>query len=259
MDDTELNAKILNQESAEIHVRIDPERLYLISKDANNRIEENKDNFAITTPSGGQLAAFNGPTPIRSLAHPAAIDRALGLYLQEIGKPESPYYDKTLMKHFDRKLGMKIIKNLLGSLQGLSSDEKRKKKIAMLNYYQNIVSSSPGSDRYIFLCDNFYPYLNDMQPKENQENKKDTDYNVLPGMEKLITNSNKLSNKEIHIMQHYNRVFYVKENAPFKTYHLYVAAGRVVSDKSKASREKDSEPIYPVSYTHLTLPTKAEV
>lgn len=244
MDDTELNAKILNQESAEIHVRIDPERLYLISKDANNRIEENKDDFAITTPSGGQLAAFNGPTPIRSLAHPAAIDRALGLYLQEIGKPDSPYYDKTLMKHFDRKLGMKIIKNILGSLHDLPSGERRKKKIAMLNYYQNIVSSSPGSDRYIFLCDNFYPYLNDMQTKENQENKKDIDYNVLPGMEKFITHSNKLSNEEIHIMQHYNRVFYVKEDAPFKTYHLYVAAGRVVSDKSKASREKDSEPIY---------------
>ena len=83
-----------------------------------------------------------------------------------------------------------------------------------------------------------------MQAKENQENKKDVDYNVLPGMEQFITRSNELSNEEIHIMQHYNRVFYVKKDASFKTYHLYVAAGRVVSDKSKASREKDNEPIY---------------
>ena len=253
MDDVELNAKILDQEAAEIHVRIDPERLYLISKDANNRIEEDKDSFAINTPSGGQLAAFNGPTPIRSLAHPAAIDRALGLYLQEIGKPDSPYYDKTLMNHFDKTLGMKIMRHLLGDWHSLPIEQQRKKKIAMLNFYQNIVASSPGSDRYIFLCDNYYPYLNEMQTVENTKHKSDSDYNVLPGMERYIAYHNELFEKEIHIMQHYNRVFYVKNDTPFKTYHLYVAAGRVVSDKSKASREKKSEPIYQNSLLANTI------
>ena len=64
-----LNNKILEKESESIHVDIEPEPLYLISKDSNNRIECNIETEEIYSASGGSLACQNGPDPTKSLAH----------------------------------------------------------------------------------------------------------------------------------------------------------------------------------------------
>lgn len=231
LDDIELNAKILADESKEIHVRIDPERLYLISKDANNRIEEDVNTYEINVPSGGALSAFNGPVPTHSLAHPAAIDRALGLYLQELGRPESEYYDQKLMKPFNQKLGMHLLKNLLGDLSNLSKDERLDKKRKLLNYFQNVIASSPGSNRYIFTSPKvFGPELNDL---------------YLPAKEMSFTQAlNTVSPDDFEIVQHYNRVFYIKAKSMPNIKHIYVAAGRKVSDNIKISRKRNHQRVY---------------
>lgn len=244
MDDIELNSKILENEVKEIHVRIDPERLYLISKDANNRIEEDAKTFEINTPSGGDLAAFNGPVPTHSLAHPAAVDKALGLYLQEIGKPDSPYYDKKLMKPFNSELGMKLLLRLkpIDNTDPDTLEDKRKR----LNYYQNVVASQPGSDRYIFTSDEYfadpndelYTHINlgkDIVPQ--QEHREEQLSLSLWGDDDLDVN-------KIHIIQHYNRIFYLKADSNLPYQFLYVAAGRKVPANIRASRMKNNQILY---------------
>lgn len=241
MDNMELNDKILKQEVKEIHVRIDPERLYLISKDANNRIEEDAKTFKINTPSGGDLAAFNGPVPTHSLAHPAAVDKALGLYLQEIGKPDSPYYDKKLMKPFNAELGMKLLLRLkpIDNTDEDTLDDKRKR----LNFYQNVVASQPGSDRYIFTSDEYFA-----DPNDELFTHVDLDDSILPPktgeMQLSLFQNNDLDTNKIHIIQHYNRIFYLKADSNLPYQFLYVAAGRKVPANIRASRTKNEQQIY---------------
>lgn len=204
--DAALSDRILAEQVKQIHVQIDPEPLFLISKDANNRIEENAKTLAIQTPSGGSLAAFTGPQPTKALAHPAAIDRALGLYLQQISQS-----DPLLMKPFDDALGMKLIKNL-----GLSKNKDETElqfKQRKLLFYQNILASSPGSRRYIFAG-------NAATANKNP-------------------NADKIDESAYHIVQQYSRVFYVKAGA--KTEHIFVAAGRKVPTKTQYSRRAKGE------------------
>ena len=131
-----LNNEILERESAGIGVEIEPEPLYLISKDSNNRMEMDKDGVMITAASGGTLACRLGPDPGKALAHPAIIDWALAEYLAVASKN---YKDTGLDKHFDETIGMNIL---------LSA----KTKFAPEHYlrmFQNIVASSPGTHTYV--------------------------------------------------------------------------------------------------------------
>ena len=89
----QINNKVLDEQAAVINVPIEPEEMYVVSKDANARLEllppqdepsDDIDNWKITSASGGTLACWNGPRPDKSLAHPAVIDRALALYLRHV-------------------------------------------------------------------------------------------------------------------------------------------------------------------------------
>lgn len=136
MDETENNL-ILERESANIGVEIEPEPLYLISKDSNNRIELNAKTSAIISASGGTVGCRKGPNPAKALAHPAIIDWALTEYLIVAAQH---YKGLTLDKPFDETIGMNI----------LQTAKTRFDPTQLLIMFQNIIASSPGSISYIY-------------------------------------------------------------------------------------------------------------
>ena len=188
--DSELNNKILAHEAESINVQIDPEPMYLISKDTNNRIEMDPENGNICGASGGSLACRKGPSVTKSLTHPAAIDWALTEYLIVAALH---YKNLSLSAPFDDETGMNILKSMSGKFE----------PIHLLRMFQNVIASSVGSVNYIFGT---------------------TDSN--PG-------------KPI-IMQHYNRVFIMKDGTP-DTVHLHSANARVITAAQQQKRRKDNE------------------
>lgn len=139
--------RILEEESANIHVAIEPEPVYLVSKDSNNRLEFDVAKNKMITAGGGALSCYDGPTPTQSLSHPAAIDAALCKYLLEkcaLGDGTTAFDDE-----FDSVTGMQILDELR------NDTTKTPVKRALL--FQNIVASSPGTNSY-----NFY-YKNDVE------------------------------------------------------------------------------------------------
>lgn len=136
--DAELNNKILEKESADIGVEIEPEPVFLISKDTNNRIEMDPDNGKVTSASGGTLGCRKGPNPTKSLNHPAIIDWALTEYLIFASMTNSR--NATLTTPFNQEAGMHIL---------LSAKDKFE-PIKFLQMMQNIIASSIGSMNYIF-------------------------------------------------------------------------------------------------------------
>lgn len=139
--------RILEEESANIHVAIEPEPVYLISKDSNNRLEYNVAKHKMITAGGGALSCYEGPTPTQALSHPAVLDKALCMYLIE--KCELKDGTDALDKEFDRTLGYNI-------LDGIRNDSS----ISLVEralFFQNMIASSPGTNSY-----NFY-YKNDVE------------------------------------------------------------------------------------------------
>lgn len=85
MEATE-NDALLERASKAINILIEPERMNLVSKDSNNRVEWVEDpsdprGFRILTCGGGDLTHWREPNPTKQLAHPAAVDRMLAEYL----------------------------------------------------------------------------------------------------------------------------------------------------------------------------------
>lgn len=78
----ERNKKIVEKELKSLYIDIDPEEMYLVSKDANNRIEivDGK----VTSARGGTLTSWKGARVDNSLSHPALVDRILTDYLQDV-------------------------------------------------------------------------------------------------------------------------------------------------------------------------------
>lgn len=192
MEET-INNQILARESANINVEIEPELTYLISKDTNNRIEmEHDKGYAgeIQRASGGTLACYKGPNLTKSLSHPAIIDYALTEYLIVAAWNHKGL---TLDKPFDMELGRKI----------LEQAPVRMPPHQLVAMYQNIVASSPSSDRYVYLT------------------TPDDPKTPVP-------------------MQHYNRIFIVKEGTPGAVY-LHVASLRKITDAALNKRRRDGD------------------
>lgn len=137
MDDLVLNNKILEDEAKVINIAIEPEPMYLISKDTNNRLEMNPVSGKIISASGGSLGCFKGPDPTKALTHPAILDWALAEYLiiAALG-----HKGLSLTKDMDKAVAMNI----------LSSAKDKFDKTKLLIMFQNIVVSSIGSISYVF-------------------------------------------------------------------------------------------------------------
>ena len=187
----QLNAVILERESKNINVEIEPEPTYLISKDTNNRLEMNPDNGIIESSAGGTLGCRKGPNPTKALSHPAIIDWALCEYLVVAALKTKPTL--AIYKPFDRETGMNI----------LLSAKNKFEPIEFLTMMQNILASSIGSMNYIFAT-------NDTNPSTPI------------------------------VMQHYNRVFILKDNTP-NTVHLHAANAKAITPASKQKRIKTGE------------------
>lgn len=186
------NNEILAREAASINVEIEPEPIFLISKDSNNRTEievKNNQLDEIAGASGGTLACRKGPNPTKSLAHPAIIDWALCEYLTLAAVN---YKDLALDKPFDDDMGKKII---------TSARTKFNDDIHTLIMFQNIIASSPGSQRFVFATTDADPDI------------------AIP-------------------LQHYNRCFIVKDKTP-NTVHLQQAVAKTITPATKKKRAKD--------------------
>lgn len=90
------NKEIVEKELKSLYIDIDPEEMYLVSKDANNRIEivDGK----VTSARGGTLTSWKGARVDNSLSHPALVDRILTDYLQDADLMSPVDYD-SIRKH----------------------------------------------------------------------------------------------------------------------------------------------------------------
>jgi hypothetical protein len=178
--DAVLNNQILEKEAKNIHVQIEPEPCFLVSKDSNNRLEENAKKYVYSV-AGGSLGCYHGPD----------LTKALGDYLRNWNYCQT--HANYLQEPFDNNVGRQILENVKANM----------KPVDYLIMMQNITASSPGTHTFIF--------------GENVNNR--------------------ISEKKI--MQHYNRVFYVKPTANLpETYHLKAAVARAVTPASKLARKK---------------------
>ena len=132
------NNEVLAREAAAINIEIEPEPVYLISKDTNNRLEMNVSNGNIIDARGGSLGCRKGPNPTKALSHPAVIDWALSEYL--ICAAVSPDATIGMDKPFNKTIGMNILKSMSNKFN----------KDQLLIYFQNVLASSNGSITYIF-------------------------------------------------------------------------------------------------------------
>lgn len=129
------NNQILERESKNIGVEIEPEPLFLISKDTNNRLELTCDDFTITGASGGTVGCRKGPTMTKALAHPAIIDWALSEYLTVTAMG---YKGLSMDKPFNETIGRNILQSAI----------RKHDPVEWLRLFQNVIASSPGSVRY---------------------------------------------------------------------------------------------------------------
>lgn len=144
--DQATNDRVLAEQAALIGVDIEPEPMFLISKDSNNRMEltapgpgESLTESRIISASGGTLACHEGPRPDKSLAHPAVIDTALARYLQVTASRG----EDALGEDFDDELGRTIMREALDL-----DDPVRTAKL-----FQNVIAASRGSITYPFATD----------------------------------------------------------------------------------------------------------
>ena len=145
--DATINSQILERESHNIGVAIEPEPIWLISKDANNRIELSlhKDEYGryvvmgddVIGASGGTVGCRKGPDPTKALSQPAIIDWALTEYLIVAARG---YKGLSLDGDFNDEIGRSI----------LNTAKQVFEPVEWLKMFQNIISSSIGSMNYIF-------------------------------------------------------------------------------------------------------------
>lgn len=85
--DIEKNRQIVTKELAKLYIDIDPEDMFLVSKDTNNRMEIV--DGEVSSARGGTLTSWQGARVNNSLSHPALVDRILTDYLQkaDLNKP----------------------------------------------------------------------------------------------------------------------------------------------------------------------------
>ena len=93
------NKAIVNRELEQLYIEIDPEPMYLVSKDTNNRME--MEDGRITSARGGTLTSWNGADVDTRLAHPAISDKVLTIYLQNSDLLDGPVNKKEIRKALD--------------------------------------------------------------------------------------------------------------------------------------------------------------
>jgi hypothetical protein len=204
--DEATNNRVLAEQQEAIGVDIEPELMFLISKDSNNRLEieapeegRSVADSPIIAAGGGTLACHAGPTPTKSLAHPAVIDFALARYLQITASRG----EAALSEPFDPRLGRKVIEEAV-----LEDDP-----IRSLMLFQNVIAASRGSITYPFAA----------APVSAEDGSEDSESNA------QLVNPRPL--------QMVNRVFIVRDGAP-DAVSLHNAGAWKVNPASQAKRRE---------------------
>lgn len=78
----ETNKKVVEETLKGLYIDIDPEEMFLVSKDANNRMEVV--GGKVSSAKGGIIGSWKGAAVAQSLSHPALVDRILTDYLQKV-------------------------------------------------------------------------------------------------------------------------------------------------------------------------------
>lgn len=198
--DEDANNRILAREAAVIGVDIEPERMKLISKDANNRVEYTVSDGPDTgddahdligrfhiLSAGGSLAYHAGPAPNAAISRPAFFDWLTCYYLMNV---EHAWGQDGFARSFDSGLARRIAEQLLN----MDTDEG---VVLSLLMFQHIVASAPSSISYVCARD------------------VDADGCV----------------SGHRVLQHYNRVFYVTADACRDMRVAPVVLDRVVGRK----------------------------
>ncbi|MEO3931354.1 hypothetical protein WMO79_00880 [Micrococcaceae bacterium Sec7.4] len=206
--DEAINNQVLAEQAAQINVDIEPEPLLLISKDSNNRLELEvpKDrsrawDTKIISASGASLACHAGPSPTKSLAHPAVLDYGLAHYLRLIVGEFQPQWRSaplSLNEPLDRTIGMNILTDVI------ANDDP----VHAATLFQNVIAASFGSVTYPFASD---AWAEGDDPEE-------------------IRNPRAL--------QHFNRMFIVKAGTP-GVVNLRAAGAWAVNAASAIKRKRD--------------------
>lgn len=102
---------LLARVSDDIGVNIEPEDMYLITKDSNNRIELEAHDYSVISASGGSLSSCQDVSPSNNLTHPAIVDAVLAEYLTRCLKGDGVSIEKPM----DYKIATDIIKELIAS------------------------------------------------------------------------------------------------------------------------------------------------
>lgn len=148
--DLETNNRVLDEQSERIHVLIEPEELLLVSKDSNNRIElavppayadgtAKPQDAKILSASGSSLACWRKPSPTNSLAHPAALDRAMAVYLRAIAVTNPELINKPVDPDTARDI--------------MTAIAHQEDSVEALLLFQNVIAASPGMLTFHYAAD----------------------------------------------------------------------------------------------------------
>ena len=204
--DAQENNRVLAEQEKVIGVAIEPEPMFLVSKDSNNRMEllpgptsgaeATLTEWEISTASGASLACHAGPSPRKALAHPAVMDFAMTRYLQTVAAEG----EWALTREFDPVLGRKILHEAID----------QQDPVHTLTLFQNVIAASRGSITYPFAMD----------PVGGLDDEPD------------ISSARPL--------QMINRVLIVKPGTPGAV-NLHNAGSWVVTEESRERRRKNDE------------------
>lgn len=131
-----LNNKILKEVSDPMDIKIEPESLNLVSRNANIRLEFD-DNNKVRKGSGSSLACVKGASVTNKITKPAIIDWALAEYLMYAAN------NHKFNEEFNKEKGLEILKSSFDKFDNFE----------ILKRYGYITASSESSNTYIIAKD----------------------------------------------------------------------------------------------------------
>ena len=231
-----------------INVDIEPEPMTLVSKDSNNRIEfaphEDTDDqdtadqdHNVATQStaknpldrevlacgGSTLAAYFGPSPRKALDHPAISDRIIGEYFKLIADgnyiPEENDSDDDSETPRTTPLTIEEPMHIPTVLKLLENVESQHSAADALVFYQNIIASSVGTMSYLYAIDGVL--TDDAVPEDDAVSEND----AVSDNGTQTTKQGSITAQDYQLLQHYNRIFMVDDEAVARLGDNYAATG----------------------------------
>lgn len=129
------NTDVVDNVLKDLYLGIEPEKLYLVSKDSNNRMEVT--DGEITSARGGTLTSWSGARVDNRLSHPALSDRIMTYYLENTdlnGDPDKAVIKKCLHNYLKNPVVIDEFKNY--------SDAKIRTVVYMASWVMRSTSGS---------------------------------------------------------------------------------------------------------------------